>query len=193
MGDLVREGKVRYLGLSEVSATTLRRAHKEHPISAVQSEYSVWTRDPEKYILPTCQELGIGFVPFSPLGRAILTGGINTENTFSERDSRSRMPRFQGKNLIHNLAVIQPFIALAQSLGCTPAQLALAWLLAQEGAIVPIPGTKRAAYVRENARGTEVHLNQEQLNKIHTIINPETVLGARYDEASLALLDTEDF
>lgn len=192
MGDLVRVGKVRFLGLSEVSARTLRRAHAEHPISAVQSEYSVWTRDPEPSVLPACRELGVGFVPFSPLGRAILTGAFNANDSFGKGDSRARMPRFQGENFAQNVKVIQRFVEYAKTIDCTPAQLALAWLLARGDDIAPIPGTKRATYVKQNADATEVKLTGEQCAAIDEIINPETITGARYDESSLALVDSDD-
>ena len=150
MARLVAAGKVRHLGLSEVSARTLRRAHAVHPISAVQSEYSLWTRDPEALVLPACRELGIGFVPFSPLGRAVLTGAINGEDAVStEGDTRSTMPRFRGDNLARNLALVESLADIARAKGCTRSQLALAWLLAQEDYIAPIPGTKRVKYLEK--------------------------------------------
>lgn len=152
MARLVQAGKVRYLGLSEVSAATLRRAHAVHPITAVQSEYSLWTRDPESHVLPACRELGVGFVPFSPLGRAILTGTITDADAISEKgDMRATMPRFQGDNLTRNLQTVEAFNRLATARGCTPGQLALAWLLAQGDGIAPIPGSKRVKYLEENA------------------------------------------
>src|SRR5204863_4877888 len=150
LASLVRSGKVRHIGLSEASASTIRRAQKVHPIAALQSEYSLWYREPENDALPVCRELGIGFVPFSPLGRAMLTGAMKNTDALPENDVRRGLPRFQGENLTHNLALVQRLAGMASSRRCTPAQLALAWLLAKGNDIVPIPGTKRVSYVEEN-------------------------------------------
>src|SRR5204863_752251 len=150
MADLVRQGKVRFLGLSEADAETIRRAHAVHPITAVQSEYSLWTRDPEPEILPTCRELGIGFVPYSPLGRGFLTGKIQKPEDLAENDFRRTVPRFQGDNFQRNLDLVKRVEEIVREKHCTPAQLALAWVLAQGNDIVPIPGTKRRKYLQEN-------------------------------------------
>ncbi|MEM7254657.1 MAG: aldo/keto reductase, partial [Pseudomonadota bacterium] len=192
MGDLVRAGKVRFLGLSEVSATKLARAHREHPIAAVQSEYSVWTRDPETSVLPACRELGVGFVPFSPLGRAMLTGNIDHTANFDKGDSRARLPRFSGDNFEANLALIRQFQSFAESLEVSPAVLALAWLLAQGDDIAPIPGTKRPHYAKENAKAGDLKLTDDQLADIGDIVHPDKIAGARYDDASMSMVDTDD-
>lgn len=192
MADLVSAGKVRYLGLSEVSAATLRRAHAVHPITAVQSEYSLWTRDPESHVLPACRELGVGFVPFSPLGRAILTGAIGGEDDLSgKRDMRSTMPRFQGANLEKNLATVADFEALAAARDCTRGQLALAWLLAQGSDIAPIPGTKRVAYLEENAAAADIELTTDEVRAIDTLFAPENIAGDRYAPAGMRSLDRD--
>jgi aryl-alcohol dehydrogenase-like predicted oxidoreductase len=192
MADLVHAGKVRYLGLSEVSATTLRRAHAVHPITAVQSEYSLWTRDPEAHVLPACRELGVGFVPFSPLGRAILTGAITSADDISgERDMRTGMPRFQGENLALNLELVEAFAGLAESQGCTRGQLALAWLLAQGDYIAPIPGTKRVKYLEENAAAADIVLSKEMLARIDALFAPERIAGERYAPAGMRSLDRD--
>lgn len=192
MAQLVKAGKVRHLGLSEVSASTLRRAHAVHPISAVQSEYSLWTRDVEAKVLPACRELGIGFVPFSPLGRAILTGAITgTDSLTGPRDMRTTMPRFQGDNLEHNLALVQQLADRAAAKGCTRGQLALAWLLAQGGDIAPIPGTKRVGYLEENVAAMDVVLDASDLQALDALFAPQNVAGARYNEAGMRTLDRD--
>ncbi len=192
MAELVSAGKVRYLGLSEVSAATLRRAHAVHPITAVQSEYSLWTRDPETHVLPACRELGVGFVPFSPLGRAILTGAITSADDFAgERDMRGSMPRFQGENLASNLALVSEFAKLAETRGCTRGQLALAWLLAQGDYIAPIPGTKRVKYLEENAAAADITLTADELAAIDALFAPENVAGERYAPAGMRSLDRD--
>ncbi len=162
MAELVQAGKVRYLGLSEAAASTIRRAHKVHPISALQSEYSLWSRHPEDEILPTLQELGIGFVPYSPLGRGFLPGKITTPDDFANNDFRRTQPRFQGENFYKNLDLVNAVNEIAQRKKVTPGQLALAWLLAQGEYIVPIPGTKRIAYLEENIGAADVHLTSEE-------------------------------
>jgi aryl-alcohol dehydrogenase-like predicted oxidoreductase len=192
MAELVAAGKVRYLGLSEVSSATLRRAHAVHPISAVQSEYSLWTRDPEPHVLPACRELGVGFVPFSPLGRAILTGTITTEDDITgEKDMRGTMPRFQGENLEKNLALVESFAVLAEAKGCTRGQLALAWLLAQGDYIAPIPGTKRVRYLEENAAAAEIELSAADLTAVDELFSPENISGERYQRAGMRSLDRD--
>jgi aryl-alcohol dehydrogenase-like predicted oxidoreductase len=192
MAKLVAAGKVRYLGLSEVSAKTLRRAHAVHPITAVQSEYSLWTRDPEPHVLPACRELGVGFVPFSPLGRALLAGAITDESTIDQQgDMRKAMPRFQGENLIRNLDLVARFAALAEAKGCTPGQMALAWLLAQGDDIVPIPGTKRVRYLEENIAATNVDLSAKDLEAIESLFDAANIAGERYAPAGMQSLDRD--
>jgi aryl-alcohol dehydrogenase-like predicted oxidoreductase len=192
MARLVDAGKVRYLGLSEISANTLRRAHAVHPITAVQSEYSLWTRDPESHVLPACRDLGVGFVPFSPLGRAILTGAItDADSITARRDMRSTMPRFQGDNLSSNLTLVARLQEFAELRGCTPGQLALAWLLAQGTDIVPIPGTKRRTYLEENAATAEIELTESELEEIESIFAPENIAGERYAPAGMRSLDKD--
>jgi aryl-alcohol dehydrogenase-like predicted oxidoreductase len=163
LGDLVNAGKIRYLGLSEASSQTLERAHKTHPITALQSEYSLWTRDPEQGVLATCRQLGVGFVPYSPLGRGFLTGTITQSEQFPEDDYRRSSPRFQGENFTKNMLLVDKVKEIATIKGCTPGQLALAWVLAQGDDIVPIPGTKRRTYLEENAKAVDVELSKEQL------------------------------
>lgn len=192
MADLVSAGKVRHLGLSEVSAATLRRAHAAHPITAVQSEYSLWTRDPEAHVLPACRELGVGFVPFSPLGRAILTGAITDADSITgERDMRSNMPRFQGDNLAKNLSLVEQLSELADAKGCTKGQLALAWLLAQGDDIVPIPGTKRVSYLEENTAASEIELNDDEVDRIDQLFAQDNIAGERYAPAGMKSLDRD--
>ena len=183
MGELVKVGKVRYLGLSEASAQTIERAHKVHPITAVQSEYSLWTRDPEENdVLATCNRLGIGFVPYSPLGRGFLTGAFKTPEDFEENDYRRFSPRFQGENFYKNLALVDKVKSLAQDKGCTASQLALAWVLAQGETIVLIPGTKRRKYLEENVGALEVNLTASELKEIDAIFPPDAAAGLRYPE-----------
>jgi aryl-alcohol dehydrogenase-like predicted oxidoreductase len=185
LAELVREGKIRAIGLCEVSAATLRRAHAEHPVAAVQSEYSLWSRDPEKEVLPVCRELGIGFVPYSPLGRGFLTGAITATADLPEDDFRRMAPRFQNGNLQHNLTLVDAVKQVAVEKGCTPAQLALAWLLAQGDDIVPIPGTKRRKYLDENAAAAEVELTQDDLSRIAAAAPVGSAAGARYTEEGM--------
>jgi len=192
MAKLVAAGKVRHLGLSEISAATLRRAHAVHPITAVQSEYSLWTRDPESHVLPACKELDVGFVPFSPLGRAILTGTITGDEAISGKgDMRSSMPRFQGDNLTRNLSIVESFAELATAKGCTRGQLALAWLLAQGDNIAPIPGTKRVKYLEENAAAADIELSADELSQIEALFAAENISGDRYPAALMSTLDND--
>ena len=182
MADLVRAGKVRALGLSEVSSETLRRAHAVHPITAVQSEYSLWTRDVEKKLLATCTELGVAFVPFSPLGRGFFTGTV-TDTEFGKGDMRKNFPRFQGDNFARNQELLDGVKAVAAAAGATPGQVALAWLLAKGPHIVPIPGTKRADRVAENAGAADVVLTAERVAGLDALFDPANVAGERYPEA----------
>lgn len=185
MASLVEAGKVRHLGLSEASAATLRRAHATHPIAALQSEYSLWTRDVEVEILPTCRELGIGFVAYSPLGRGFLTGTIRSLDALVENDRRRDHPRFHEENLRRNLTLLDSLVKLAAAKGCTPAQLALAWLLAQGDDIVPIPGTKRRTYLDENAAAPTVALDIADLAVLAETFVPDAVAGTRYPPGQL--------
>jgi aryl-alcohol dehydrogenase-like predicted oxidoreductase len=188
MRDLVTEGKVRFLGLSEAAPQTIRRAVKVHPIAALQTEYSLWTRDVEAEILPACRELGVGFVPYSPLGRGFLTGKIQKREDLAETDWRRKSPRFESKNIEQNLELVRRIEDLARAKHCTPAQLALAWVLAQGQDIVPIPGTKRRTYLEENLGALRITLTAEDLKAINNTIRPESVAGKRYaDEAMKAV------
>jgi aryl-alcohol dehydrogenase-like predicted oxidoreductase len=189
MADLVRQGKVRFLGMSEASAETIRRAHAVHPITALQSEYSLWTRDPESEVLPTCRELGIGFVPYSPLGRGFLTGKIQKPEDLPEDDYRRTTPRFQGENFQRNLDIVKQVEEIAREKKCTPAQLALAWVLAQGEDIVPIPGTKRRKYLQENVGAVDVELTNEDLVRIEEVAPKDAFAGSRYPEAMMKLLN----
>ncbi len=189
MAGLVAEGKVRYLGLSEVSPKTLRRAHAVHPITAVQSEYSLWTRDPEDGILPACRELGVGFVPFSPLGRGFLAGTVRSLENLPENDFRRGLPRFQGENLGRNLSWVDRLGELASRKGVAPAQIALAWVLAQGEDIVPIPGTKRRKYLEENAAAADLTLSASDRAAIEAILPKGGATGLRYPPESLAMVD----
>lgn len=187
MAELVREGKVRTLGLSEASAATIRRAHAVHPIAAVQSEYSLWTRDPEDEVLETCRELGIGFVPYSPLGRGMLTGTIRTVDDLGENDFRRNLPRFQAENLDANTALVEMLAGIAGSKGVTAAQLALAWVLHQGDFIVPIPGARKVDHLEQNVAAAGIALSTEDLATLGEVLSPTRVAGKRYSEASLAL------
>lgn len=184
MVELVQQGKVRYLGLSEAAPATIRRAHTVHPISALQTEYSLWSRDPEDEILPTVRELGISFVPYSPLGRGFLSGQITSLDDLAEDDYRRQSPRFQGENFQKNLQVVEQVKAIAQEKGTTPSQLALAWLLAQGNDIVPIPGTKRRSYLEENVAATNISLTQEELARIDAVAPKNVAAGDRYSDMS---------
>jgi aryl-alcohol dehydrogenase-like predicted oxidoreductase len=184
MAELVEQGKVLHLGLSEAAPQTIRRAHAVHPITAVQTEYSLWTRDPEAEILPTCRELGIGFVPYSPLGRGFLSGRFKSPDDLDEGDFRRNGPRFKGENLEANLKLAAKVSEIAATKGVTPAQLAIAWVLAQGEDLVPIPGTKRRTYLEQNAGAAEVDLTDEDLDRIDAEV-PKAA-GDRYDEAGMA-------
>ncbi|HET7625994.1 MAG TPA: aldo/keto reductase [Verrucomicrobiae bacterium] len=185
MADLVRAGKVRYLGLSEAAPATLRRAMKIHAITALQTEYSLWTRDVETEVLPTCRELGIGFVPYSPLGRGFLTGKIQRTDDLPANDWRRRGPRFQGENLQKNLEIVRRIETLAARKKCTPAQLALAWVLAQGEDIVPIPGTKRRTYLEENVASLSIELAPDDLAELNDAAPAGIAAGERYPEQSM--------
>ena len=193
MADLVREGKVRAIGLSEVSAATLRRAHAVHPVAAVQTEYSLWTRNPEIAVLQACRELSAAFVAFSPLARGFLGGALRDVSTLEAKDLRRGMPRFEPGRYAVNLELLDAHAAIAAERGCTPAQLALAWLLAQGEHIVPIPGTTRPAHLRENVGAAAVPLGSDTCRRLDALINRHTVSGARYDAAAQAGVDTEEF
>jgi aryl-alcohol dehydrogenase-like predicted oxidoreductase len=185
MARLVEEGKVRFLGLSEAAPQTVRRAHAVHPIAALQTEYSLWTRDVEEEVLPACRELGIGFVAYSPLGRGFLTGQFKSPEDLPENDRRRIFPRFQEENFRRNMELVERVRGLAARKSCTPAQLALAWVLAQGEDVVPIPGTKRRKYLEENARAVEIELTAEELRELDEIAAPGAVAGERYPEAAL--------
>jgi aryl-alcohol dehydrogenase-like predicted oxidoreductase len=186
MARLVEEGKVRYLGLSEAAAETVRRAASVHPIAALQSEYSLWSREVESEILPACRELGVGFVAYSPLGRGFLTGAIKSPESLSEDDRRRQFPRFQGDNFEHNFRLVEAIRELAAEKRCEPAQLALAWVLAQGEDVVPIPGTKRRKYLEVNVRALEVELSPEELARINEVARPDAAAGSRYPEAAMS-------
>ncbi|RWP48436.1 aldo/keto reductase [Mesorhizobium sp.] len=189
MAELVREGKVRALGLSEASAATIRRAHAVHPISAVQSEYSLWSRDPEEEVFAVCRELGIGFVPYSPLGRGLLTGTIAKPEALGADDWRLTLPRFQADAMAANAAVIATLETMAAEKGVTPAQLALAWVLHQGDFIVPIPGARKIRHLEQNAAAAQIALSQAEVAAIGDALSPEKVVGKRYTEAALALVN----
>lgn len=191
MGELVREGKVRFLGLSEAGAEAIRRAHRTHPIAAIQSEYSLWSRDPERAVLPVCRELGIGFVPFSPLGRGFLAGTARDPETLEAKDGRRVFPRFQGDNLQRNIALMQPLEQMARSKACSTSQIALAWLLANGQDIVPIPGTKRRTYLDENAAAVEVTLSAAEMAQLNEAFPLGAAAGDRYTAEAMRLLEAE--
>jgi aryl-alcohol dehydrogenase-like predicted oxidoreductase len=189
MDELVREGKVRFLGLSEAGAETIRRAHAVHPITALQSEYSLWTRDPEDEVLGVCRELGIGFVPYSPLGRGFLTGKLTRFEDLPQDDYRRTSPRFQGENFQRNLDLVKRVEEIAREKRCTPAQLALAWVLAQGGDIVPIPGTKRRKYLQENVGALDLDLTSEDLERIDEVAPKGAFAGQRYPDWAMAMVN----
>jgi aryl-alcohol dehydrogenase-like predicted oxidoreductase len=189
MAELVKEGKIRYIGLSEAGPEILKRASRVHAITALQSEYSLWTRDAEDRVLPTCQELGIGFVAYSPLGRGFLTGQIKRIEDFAADDYRRNSPRFQGDNFQKNLELVKKVENLARQKKCTPSQLALAWALAQGDDIVPIPGTKRVKYLEENVGALDVNLTPDDLAQIERILPKGVVAGRRYNESMMRLID----
>ena len=188
MSTLVRQGKVRHLGISEAGATTIRRAHATHPISAVQIEYSLWTRDVEAEILPTLRELGIGFVPYSPLGRGFLSGTFASRSDLMESDRRHAHPRFQEGNFEKNLNLLGPLKRIAEAKGCTMAQVALAWVLAQGDEIVPIPGTKRRKYLEENATAVDLSLTDAEQRALSDAFPPQAAAGLRYPEFQLKMM-----
>ena len=185
MAELVASGKVRHLGLSEVNADTLRKAHAVHPIAALQSEYSLFNRDLETAVLPVALELGVGVVPYSPVGRGLLTGDLTTFRNLPENDFRRGLPQFQGENLERNIALVERVIGIAKTLGVTPVQVALAWLLAQDEHIAPIPGTKRVKYLEENTGAAAVELTTDQLAEIDSVVPAGAVSGARYTPEGL--------
>ncbi len=190
MAELVKEGKVRYLGLSEISAATLRKAHAVHPVSALQSEYSLWWTAPEKEVLPACRELGVAFVPYSPLGRGMLTGTLTSGDQLEEKDWRRVAPRFQGDAFAQNLKLVEAVAAIAQAKGATPGQIAIAWLLAEGEDVFPIPGTKRIAYLEENWRSLEITLTPGERAALRKIIEEAPVTGNRYPEHAGRLIDS---
>ena len=192
LAELVAEGKIKTIGLSEVSAATLRRAHAVHPITALQTEYSPWTRNPEIAVLDACRELGVTFVAFSPVGRGFLAGGVTDLAQLEDGDFRKGMPRFQGEAFAANLRMFGGFAELAREAGCTPAQLCLAWLLQKDTTQVPIPGTTNPDHMVENARAAEIKLSAEVMAKVEELVNPATVAGPRYAPAMQASVDTED-
>lgn len=189
MAELVAAGKVRYLGLSEAAPATIRRAHRTHPIAALQTEYSLWSRDPEDEILPTVRELGIGFVPYSPLGRGFLAGRIKTFEDLAPEDFRRRSPRFQGENFQKNLKLVDRVTELAKAKGLTPGQLALAWVLAQGEDIVPIPGTTRRAHLEQNVAALKVRLTPEDMTAIEEVMPKGAVAGTRYPESMMGAIN----
>jgi aryl-alcohol dehydrogenase-like predicted oxidoreductase len=189
MAQLIKEGKIRYIGLSEASPQTLRRAAKVHPATALQTEYSLWTRDPEDEILPTCRELGIGFVAYSPLGRGFLTGQFKRFEDLPEDDYRRFSPRFQGENFQKNLELVRRVEAMAKEKGCTPAQLALAWVLAQGEDIVPIPGTKRRKYLEDNVGALNVQLTPQDLRRLDEVFPQGAAAGLRYPETMMKVVN----
>lgn len=189
MVDLVRQGKVRHLGVSEPNANTIRRAHAVHPLAAVQSEYSLWTRDVEDEVMPTLEELGIGLVAYSPLGRGFLAGRFKSVDDLAPDDWRRNNPRFQGENFERNLAIVDRIRELADTKGCTPAQLALAWLLNRHDNVVPIPGTSSVKRLEENARAADIVLSDEELDRIENVAPPGVAAGTRYDPSMMKLLN----
>lgn len=193
LSELVGEGKVKTIGLSEVSADTLRKAHAVHPITALQSEYSLWTRNPEIKVLQACRELGVTLVAFSPLARAFLTGKLRDPETLEAKDLRRKMPRFEAQNYSANLKLLNGFSVIADEVGCSMAQLALAWLLAKGDDILPIPGTTRVDHLQENAAAADVALSPETVARLDRLINQDTVSGSRYNAATQSEVDTEEF
>ena len=193
MSDLVRAGKVRTLGLSEVSAETLRKAHAVHPIAALQTEYSLWTRNPEIAVLKACDELGVTFVAFSPVARGFLCGELRDVSTLAANDIRRSMPRFDAGHYASNLQLLADYAAVASEVGCTPAQLALAWLLHKDARLIPIPGTQNVAHLEDNMAAVDVRLTTAQMQRLETLINQHTVKGDRYNAQANSEVDTEVF
>jgi aryl-alcohol dehydrogenase-like predicted oxidoreductase len=193
LSDLVRAGKIREIGLSEVSATTLRKAHAVHPIAAVQTEYSLWTRNPEIAVLKACQELGATFVAFSPVARGFLCGDLRDVSTLAANDIRRAMPRFSADAYPANLLLLDAYLAIAREVGCTPAQLALAWLLHKDSQLIPIPGTQNIRHLEDNIAAANVVLSSEQMQRLEALINQQTVRGPRYNALNASQVDTEEF
>ncbi|MGN6340627.1 MAG: aldo/keto reductase [Ginsengibacter sp.] len=189
MGELVKEGKIKAIGVSELNVDTLRKAHATFPLTALQSEYSLWSREPEAEILPACKELGIAFVAYSPLGRGFLTGQIKKFEDLEEDDFRRSSPRFMGENFNKNLDLVKKIEVIAKEKNCTPAQLALAWVMAQEDFIFPIPGTKRVKYLEENVKATEIHLSEKEMKEIEEVFPENAASGLRYTEAGMKTVD----
>jgi aryl-alcohol dehydrogenase-like predicted oxidoreductase len=189
MSELVTAGKVRYLGLSEVSVKTLKRAHRIHPITAVQSEYSLWVRQPENEMIPICEELNISFVPYSPLGRGFLTNTITPKTPLEKNDFRNILPRFTGENAEKNHLLIDELTKIAAIKTCTPAQLSLAWVLAKSPRIIPIPGTKRRKYLEENVASINIQLTKENIVELDTLFKSEAIVGNRYPDEGMRLVD----
>lgn len=193
MSDLVSAGKVRTLGLSEVSATTLRKAHAVHPIAAMQTEYSLWTRNPEIAVLKACAELGVTFVAFSPVARGFLCGELHDVSTLAANDIRRSMPRFDAATYASNLQLLSSYTAIAKEVGCTPAQLALAWLLHKDAHLIPIPGTQNIQHLQDNMAAVDVQLTADQMQRLEALINQHTVKGDRYNAQANSEVDTEVF
>lgn len=193
LGDLVKEGKIGGIGLSEVSAKTIEKAHKEHPLTAVQTEYSLWSRNPEIAVLETTKALDIAFVAFSPLARGYLCGEITDVSQLEESDIRTKMPRFNAENYPKNIALLQDFLAMAKDIGCTPAQLALAWTCMKDEHIIPIPGTRFIKHMQDNFDAGSINLDSKQMQQLDEMINQNTVFGPRYSPALQADIDTEEF
>lgn len=193
LADLVQAGKIRAIGLSEVSAATLRRAHAVHPITALQTEYSLWSRNPEIAVLDACRELGVSFVAFSPLARAFLCGTLTDVSTLDAKDIRRTMPRFAPENYARNLELLPPYLEVARTVGCSPAQLALAWLLHLGPDIIPIPGTSKLEHLRDNLGASEVQLDEATMARLNALINQNTVVGARYGAQARTEVDTEAY
>ncbi len=192
MAELISAGKVRSVGVSEASSTTIRRAHSVCPLTAVQSEYSLWTRIAERKVLATCRELGITFVAFSPIARGFLTGKLRDTSVLGEDDLRLTMPRFLGDNFTANLKLLDEYELIARENNCTPAQLALAWLLASDETLIPIPGSKHVQYVEENAAAADIKLNASLIKRLDQLINDDTVMGERYNETFMKMMDSEN-
>jgi hypothetical protein len=193
LSDLVRAGKIREIGLSEVSVTTFRKAHAVHPIAAVQTEYSLWTRNPEIAVLKACEELGTTFVAFSPVARGFLCGDLRDVGTLAANDIRRAMPRFATDTFAANLPMLDAYQAIAREVGCTPAQLALAWLLNKDSKLIPIPGTQNIRHLEDNMAAVDVVLSPEHMQQLEALINSQTVKGARYSAVSASEVDTEEF
>ena len=189
MAELVKEGKVKYLGLSEASVETIRRANKVHKISALQTEYSLWTRDPEKELLDVCKELGITFIAYSPIGRGFLSGNIKKTDTFPDDDVRKYFPRFKNENIDHNYRIVEQLEKIAKEKNCTTAQLAIAWLLAKSENIIPIPGTKRRKYLEENAASVDIELSPSELHKLDEVVPQSLVKGDRYPDSGMKVVN----